>query len=314
MSKSKVPPFSPDDTLAESGQALLRHYARVLLPTQKPSEVSEASDGYEPVLSAKRIKSMRVATRRMRGVLRLFEPYFKRKVSKALYKPLRELAGLTGRTRDWHLMIEAAEAHVLRCDDDGKQAIQPMIDYWRAEHKQAVIALETYCQSNAFAKWQAQINELLTADPSSIARAWEVGEPLRLRHVLEAWLWQHIADVRAYDELPDHPTPEQVHALRIAIKNLRYLLDALQSLMPTRQAAWAARLHRQCVLAQDAYGLLNDAHTHETYINAFVEGARQRGLRIPLQGIRVYATEQHRLVEEQTVKWRSYLTSLIKTQ
>ncbi len=326
MNKIKAPQLSIDDPLAEAGQTLLRFYAHGMqLPEPAvPSPIKDGKDGKdgdvaqqdssEPAkLSAKQIKKMRVASRRMRGVLRMFEPYFKRKFSKTLNKPLRELALLGGRTRDLQLMIESAQAHVERCDDDGKQAIQPIIETWQAQQTEAQAKLEAYLQSNAFRKWQTQLNSLLDADMPSVARAWEVGEPSRLRHVLEAWLWQHLADVRAYDELPERPSPEQVHALRIAIKHLRYLIESLWLIWPARQHAWIARLHKQCVAAQDAYGGLNDVHTQEVFINTFIEDARQGGRRIPMKGIRIYAAEQHRLVEEQIVKWRSFLIPIIKT-
>lgn len=318
MSKINPPSLSVDSLLAEAGQALLRHYAQALQapdPDPKKSAVDERDqDNQTPApLSAKRIKKMRVAARRMRSILRIFEPYFKRKFSKTLLKPLREMATLAGQTRDLYLTIEAAQSYVLLCDDDGKQAMQPMIEDWQTQHNAAQAKLHAYVQSNGFRKWQTHLSATLASDVSNVARVWEVGEPSRLRHVLEAWLWQHLADVRAYDELPERPTPEQVHALRIAIKHLRYLIEALWEVWPVRQRAWLTRLHKQCVAAQDAYGRLNDAHTHEVRVQNFIEDARQRGQRIPLKGIRVYAAEQHRLVEEQIVTWRSYLTPIVKT-
>ncbi len=322
MSKIKAPQLSIDDPLAQAGQTLLRHYARGLqfseqvLLAQHADAGSDSDNPPGPAslpVSAKQIKKMRVATRRMRGVLRMFEPYFKRKFSKTLNKPLRELALLGGRTRDLQLMIESAQAHVVRSDDDGKQVIQPMIAEWQVQQTDAQAKLEAYIQGNIFRKWQTQLDVMLSAEIPTMARAWEVGEPSRLRHVLEAWLWQHIADVRAYDELPERPSPEQVHALRIAIKHLRYLIEALWLIWPTPQQAWIVRLHKHCVAAQDAYGGLNDVHTQELFINTFIEEARQGGRRIPLKGIRIYAAEQHRLVEEQIIKWRSFLIPIIKT-
>ena len=74
MSKIKAPQLSIDDPLAQAGQTLLRHYASGLQLAEQaesaPSEAEGDTQERQP-LSAKQIKKMRVASRRMRGVLRM---------------------------------------------------------------------------------------------------------------------------------------------------------------------------------------------------------------------------------------------------
>ncbi len=307
MAKLAAPELTPDDPIAVAGLTLLRHYGDAFRHLDEES-ISTA------VSSAKTVKQWRVTARRMRGVLLWASPYLRKRYAQPLDKGLRTLATLAGKSRDAHLAVAAAKDYAQSCDEDGRRALEPLIEHWHSQQKHAQQQLQDYCKSDTFANWQTDLCALFDAQPQEVARVLKVGEPSHLRHVITAWIWDHAAAVRAFDVLSDQPLPhpEQVHELRIAIKHLRYLLEALMVALPEREAAWARRVIRVCQTAQDAYGALNDAHTTENRIEAFLADDRRGSRHLPLKGIRVYAAEQHRLVEEQLAEWRNFLDPLLK--
>lgn len=305
MAKLPAPELTPDDPIAVAGLALLRHYGE---------SFRQLDDQTVAAASAKTVKQWRVNARRMRSVLHWASPYLRKRYERPLDKGLRTLATLAGESRDTHLALEAIQAYADSCDEDGRRALEPLIEHWHTEHQQAHQQLQDYCDSDTFADWRTHLSDFFDAQPQEVARVLKVGEPSHLRHVTTAWIWDHAMAVRAFDVLnaPTLPHPEQVHELRIAIKRLRYLLEAFMVALPEQEAEWAHRVIRCCQAAQDAYGALNDAHTTEKRIEAFLADDRRGSRRIPLKGIRVYAAEQHRLVEEQLAEWRNYLDPLIK--
>ena len=70
-------------------------------------EVAEAADGVLDLEDIERLHAMRVATRRLRAALEVFEPCFPRKAHRRTLKEVKQLADGLGERRDRDVAIDA---------------------------------------------------------------------------------------------------------------------------------------------------------------------------------------------------------------
>ncbi|MEO7117365.1 MAG: CHAD domain-containing protein, partial [Candidatus Limnocylindrales bacterium] len=98
----KTPGIGADDPLAEAGRKVLRlHFLRML--ASEPG--TRRGDVVEP------LHKMRVATRRMRAVWRVFDGAYKPRIEKRSVARLRTVATALGVVRDLDVQLEALAAH-----------------------------------------------------------------------------------------------------------------------------------------------------------------------------------------------------------
>ena len=97
----RTPGVVGDDTLAEAGRKVLRmHLARMLA----------AEEGTRLGADIEELHKMRVATRRMRSVWRVFDGAYRPKVQRRYVRELRTVASALGAVRDLDVQLEALEA------------------------------------------------------------------------------------------------------------------------------------------------------------------------------------------------------------
>lgn len=91
-----------EDSMSEAGRKILAFYLARML--KEEAGVRKGDD-------VEAVHDMRVATRRMRSVLRIFSPYYERKKVKALVRRLRKVAGALGEVRDLDVFRMKTEAY-----------------------------------------------------------------------------------------------------------------------------------------------------------------------------------------------------------
>jgi triphosphatase len=211
---------------ASASEAFLTLYAAVL--AQIAANRQGAALGRDPEY----LHQLRVGARRLRSILRAFRPILRRSKAKALARRIKTATHALGRARDWDVFCEALP-------DLG--ADEPMRA--RAARKRA----------NAQRKSRAGIRSLPVAHN---ARALLAGrdEPLaqfagRSLQRLHSRLLRSAASI-------DWEKPRQRHPVRIAVKRVRYALDAFAPCFPGAAArAYADDMKK----VQDLLGGLNDA-------------------------------------------------------
>ncbi|MDO8932039.1 MAG: CHAD domain-containing protein [Rhodocyclaceae bacterium] len=197
------------------------------------------------------IHQMRVATRRLRAAMRLFAPLLPDKLASALLPPLRAQMTVLGEARDMDVLLTEIAAPVLT-----SLAVEPRLA--------ALVGLVTenrYRQRNAamqalrsahFGQLVLLAGDLLHRPPfhppaahgAETLAAFADGRIRRLhRKVLR------LAAAAAIDD------PASLHALRIAIKRLRYALEFFAPLM--RRKSLRVGLQHLANL-QDTLGQIND--------------------------------------------------------
>jgi CHAD domain-containing protein len=302
-----APGLTADMTLAEAGRRIMRYHADQVPPEHwRPTE-EEAQSGVDD-WPAKRIKAMRVAVRRLRMDLRLFGAYYKRKTLRPLARGAKLLADALREPRELDMLLSGARAYQQACDEEGARALDALVTEWKQQRRDARNALIAYLHSEEHEGWHAALTEFVSGETDVGDRKPAVGEPSHVRHAAQLLLWQHIAQVRARDVLPDLPEPDALHAVRVDVKRLRYVADALSEVLP---AALVPALIEDCMRAQREYGLVNDAHVSAQRALEFV--AAHRGARkLALKGIVQFAEAQQRVVDEHLRAWRQALMPLLQ--
>ena len=255
----KKPDFNASDLMSDAGRQVLGfHFRRMILNepgTRKGRDIEALHD-------------MRVATRRMRAAFRIFGDYYPPSVIAPFLKTLRRTGRALGAVRDLDVFEERTQAYRETMPESQKGGLDPFMVELRAQRDSARGRLLTHLDSARYGSFVAGFAEFIESRGSDSVRRQLRGmpEPRLVRHVAPMAITQRFAAVRAYEgwvEAPDTPL-DRYHALRIAVKRLRYALEFFSEVLgPSSQnlIVKSAALQDQLGLLQDgvvASGILRD--------------------------------------------------------
>ncbi|MCS6848686.1 MAG: CHAD domain-containing protein [Anaerolineae bacterium] len=300
------PGLSMDDLLAEAYRKTLRYRL------DQAGGMAAWRIGSSDEATPERVRKLRAAARRMRNDLRLFGPGLRSKPLRAISGGLRDLSSALRRVRAWDALLANLRGYAERCDEEDRAGLSPLAELWGAERMRWVEALVAFTTSDGYQDWlDATLAFAANGAGERAARRIEAGRPSYVRHIAASTIAQHLAHIRSYDVLPDPPAPEQIHALRVAIRRLRHTVEALQDVLPPDEArTWL----QACAAAQDAYGAIHDAHQAATSASQLItqnQPNHARGgvypPRVAVKSVAAYAEAQRRVVAARLAGWRDYL-------
>jgi CHAD domain-containing protein len=206
------------------------------------------------------LHDMRVATRRMRAALRVFDDYLDPKAIKPFAKMLRRVGRALGAVRDLDVFRHKTQLYLDTLPPERQGELEPLLVVWKAERDKAREQMLAVLDSDRYANFKEQFGAFLqTPGAGALPVLTQQGEPLphRVRHVAPVALYQHLAEVRAFDEWITQPDAPLVrfHQLRIAFKGLRYTLEFFQEVLGSEAKA----LINEIKTLQDHLGDLQDA-------------------------------------------------------
>ncbi len=230
------------------GRDELCMYGRTVVRERLSALFSEA-DGVRRGEDIEFVHRMRVASRRLRSALRIFQECFKGRKGKRWREAAKEVTSSLGQARDLDVQIEfltkmgrkwegeeavglALIVNVLRCR---RAALQPDIAALMDALQGKGPLLELCRELEGCAEWSGQASALR---PSAYAHA----------AVAVDELMSHADSVPVYEDWRGH------HALRIAGKHLRYALEAFREVYEGRLEEEIYRLKG----LQDVVGELHD--------------------------------------------------------
>ncbi len=168
------------------------------------------------------VHDMRVATRRLRAAMGLFQPFLPRR-AQALRDELRWVAGALGAVRDLDVQLEHL-AHAVPAEPDSPETAAAYADIsrvLRAQRDGARTALLGALNSQRYAELVGGFEELLRAGPH---KADVVNR--KARRILPSLIVDRYRKVRrGGDPLGEASPAAEYHALRIRVKRLRYALE-----------------------------------------------------------------------------------------
>lgn len=237
--------LSADLTLREAASRVLRVHLKALRRAEPEARIGEDLEG---------VHRMRVATRRLRAALRLVREGLPARAAESQRRFLRRTATLLGDVRDLDVLLESLPALVseapgaLRADSVG---IEALLRELRMRARARLLAwLDSPARFAGEEKLERFVNDPGAGRAGRGPAARPIGEVARALLAREA-----VRVFRCGDRLGKESPTERLHALRLAVKRLRYTAEALLEVLGPELEDTLRRI----VGLQDALGRLNDA-------------------------------------------------------
>jgi CHAD domain-containing protein len=254
------PGVLPDDTMSEAGRKILAfHFARML--THEP--------GVRAGLEPKEVHDMRVAIRRMRSAIPVFEPYFVGKSLKRAGRALRRLGRTLGPVRDLDVMAIKTRKYAEKLDDQTQAGLQGLLKTWEREQKAARAEFIDLLDSDVLEQFLLHFAYFVNTpglNAVRLAPSTDDPQPLLVRHVVPRVLYEKYEAVRAYEPILGEASFDALHALRIRAKELRYALEAFEEVLgPSAKEVIVA-----IKALQEFIGEIQDARVAADHLHAYL--------------------------------------------
>jgi CHAD domain-containing protein len=126
----------------------------------RAEEVFAQADGILDLEDPERVHDMRVATRRLRAALEIFEPCFPRKRRRKALKRVKALADALGARRDADVEIELLEGVAAEVQGEDREALAGLLGGIRAEQRSANEELRSYVTAKRLKKLRRRLKKL----------------------------------------------------------------------------------------------------------------------------------------------------------
>jgi CHAD domain-containing protein len=129
----------------------------------RAKEVFKHSEGVLDLDDVERVHDMRVATRRLRAALEIFEPCFPRKRHRKALKRVKALADALGERRDLDVEIELLEGLAGKVAGADREALTALVEDLRARQQQANDDLAPFVAARRLKKLRRRLAKLAKA-------------------------------------------------------------------------------------------------------------------------------------------------------
>jgi CHAD domain-containing protein len=129
----------------------------------RSEEVFEHSEGVLDLDEVERVHDMRVATRRLRAALEIFEPCFPRKRHRKALKKVKALADALGERRDADVEIVLLGELADRAAEDDRAALHELIEERRARQRKANEELVPFVAPKRLKRLRRRLKRLVKA-------------------------------------------------------------------------------------------------------------------------------------------------------
>ena len=244
------PKIESDDAMAEAARKTLLFQFQQMVAHEAGTRAGE---------DIEELHDMRVATRRMRAALQLFDRYLEHRTYKPFAKSLRRAGRTLGAVRDLDVFRVKAQQYVAQLPAERQTELEPLFAVWQSHYDAAREDLLVYLDGDKYTCFKNEFGEFLQTPGAGAAPVVSRDDeplPHRVRHVLPSVIFEHVAQVRAFDEwmtVPDVALT-RYHQLRIASKGLRYTLEFFREVL----GAEVEGLIEQTKQLQDHLGSLQD--------------------------------------------------------
>jgi len=251
------------------------------------------------------LHQMRVTVRRLRAMLTLCRRLPGRRQRKSVQRGLKWLAGALGPARDADVFLREIWPP-LRATLDINPWIGRLDEQWVEQRRCHVQYARRVLTSRRYQRLMHRLELWIAAQPvrdgADVKRVADWGQSAQA--FARQALRRRAARVRGYDRVLDHRDANVLHRLRIAIKKLRYLMDAFSPLFaPARVRAMRTLLSH----LQDVLGHLNDLAVAEQKIDEVLpHGKRGDAMRLRRQIVEWRALRTAELRRKLKTVWREY--------
>jgi CHAD domain-containing protein len=264
----------PDIEPSRCEPALCLYGARVL--ARKLWDMLDEIPGVRENRDPECVHKMRVASRRFRNALSLFSACFPQGEEKSWEREARKVARALGRARDLDVQKESvAEALESVGDPHLKPGIERLLlrlTQSRERVQESVLKAVTALDEGRLKGEMPEALRALSVE-MRLKGASESDAVVRDHAVL--LVARRFEELMAFDTVADRPERvEELHAMRIAAKHLRYSLENFRPLFPGSAESFLERLKEM----QDLLGVIHDCDVWIARLPAFMEEERRKTL------------------------------------
>lgn len=259
------------DTLAEAGRKVMRfHFAQML----KNEPGTRLGDDIEA------LHDMRVATRRMRAAFEVFETAFEPGALKYYLKGLRATGRALGEVRDLDVFMEKASLYVGSLESDHQHDLDILLNTWRNERQSARLKMLSFLDSSEYGEFKQKFNIFLNTPGAGVQnKTANQITPSLVCELAPVLIYTRFSEVRAFDSHLSDATIEQLHALRIEFKKLRYTIEYFREVLGKTAQDVIADIKK----IQDHLGDLNDAQVATQILRDFIDQWEPRLYNMPIE-------------------------------
>ncbi len=127
----------------------------------RTAEVFEHAHGILDLEDPEPVHDMRVATRRLRAALEIFEPCFPRKRWRKALVRVKALADALGERRDVDVEIQLLEGVAGNLEKGGREAVERLLGELRTEQRKANNDLEAFVTAKRLKKLRRRLKKLV---------------------------------------------------------------------------------------------------------------------------------------------------------
>jgi triphosphatase len=263
--------LSASDTVVTGARKVIaRHLARV----QRYDPAIRAGD------DADAVHDMRVALRRLRAAVRAFKPALPAGQRAALAEELTWLTQVLGDVRDLDVQL----AHLDKQDAPIGTKLDSLRRHLLAQRKRRRVMLKAALNAPRYLQLIAALDAIASASGGADSSK---SAPRRARRVMRKEVRRLLKDGRR--AMLD-PTPERLHALRIAAKRVRYVLEFFKGI----SGRSGPRLTRMLVALQDTLGMQHDSIVAMETAREVLQRSVPAASRATAASVRAFATAQER--------------------
>jgi len=298
------PGVLPEDPLPEAGRKVWRSLFAEMLRHEDGTRLGEDIEA---------LHDMRVATRRMRAAYEVFGGAFQKKDLKPHLQGLRAAGRALGGVRDLDVFMEKAHHYLESLPPEQQQDLDPLLEAWGKARVDAREVMLAHLDSTEYAEFKQRFQAFLNTPGAGVCiPAENVIQPIRVRELAPALVYERLGEARAYGPLLDVASIEQLHALRIEFKKLRYTVEFFREVLGPEAKDLIALFKRM----QDHLGDLHDAQVATQLLRAFLDEQEAKQDLLPLNerrslaGVATYLayqhTELHRLIQTFCEQWAEF--------
>jgi CHAD domain-containing protein len=259
------PGVLPGDSMAEAGRKVMLYHFAEMLSHEEATMLGENIEA---------LHDMRVATRRMRAAFEVFSEAFEPAILKPHLKGLRMTGRALGQVRDLDVFMEKAQHYLDAQPEADRSGLDPLLLAWGEQRENARAEMLAHLGGDNYRIFKQEFN-LFLQTPGAGAHPIPQDQPVPtiVRDVAPALIYTRLAAVRAFDKILQTARIEQLHALRIEFKKLRYTVEFFREVLGEQAKAVIDDLKK----LQDHLGDLNDAEVATLILREFLDNwdARQ---------------------------------------
>lgn len=222
------------------------------------------------------IHQMRVAVRRIRAAIKVFDPCLDPDAVVLIIEDLKLLAKKLGYVRDLDVSIVSFEEYKTRFPENA--GINLLIDYYRKRRERNLKKLFGFLKSKKYSKFKKKLETFIDYLYKESKKELKKGKHTLFYRSFE----EIISEMFSFKEINDLKNSEKdLHELRIAIKHLRYTLEFI-NLKDTQAKAIVKVLKNY----QEQLGIINDCNVMRRKITGIIQ-KQKLGENIP-EGIYLF--------------------------